>query len=127
MVLVSAPGHPLSKRIPVTTHDIEGETMILCGCCYRDTLKKIFENRGLQVGSILKFANIEARKRCVINGLGITILPRVTVEAELTQGTLVDLGWKSPDFNTITQVAYHKNKWISPALHAFLELAREKL
>ncbi len=127
MVLISAAGHPLSKRVPVTPLDIQGETMILCSCCYRATLKKIFENRGLQVGSILKFANIEARKRCTINGLGITILPRITVEAELIQGTLVDLGWNSPDFNIITQVAYHKDKWISPALHAFLELARERI
>lgn len=127
MVLVSAAGHQLTKKAPITPVDIQGETMVLCGCCYRATLKKIFENSGLQAGSILKFANIEARKRCVINGLGITLLPRITVEAELAQGTLVDLGWNGPGFGITTQVAYHKGKWVSPAFHAFLELAREML
>ncbi|ACV63812.1 transcriptional regulator, LysR family [Desulfofarcimen acetoxidans DSM 771] len=125
IVLVSAAGHPLSKKAPVITLDLQGETIVLCSCCYRATLRKIFENKGIQVGSILKFANIEVRKRCVINGLGITILPRVTVEAELNQGTLVDLGWNSSDFNIITQVAYHKDKWVSPVLRSFLELAHE--
>ena len=127
MVLVSATGHQLIKKAPITPIDIQGETMVLCGCCYRTTLEKIFDNSGLHAGPILKFANIETRKRCVINGLGITLLPRITVEAELAQGTLVDLGWNGPDFGITTQVAYHKDKWVSPALYAFLELAREML
>ena len=62
---------------------------------------------------------------CDQRGLGIGLLPRITVEAELAEGTLKDLCWSGPDFDITTKVAYHKNKWVSPALSALLELAGE--
>lgn len=66
---------------------------------------------------------MEAIKKTVISGLGVTLLPRLTVEKELTEGLLTDLRWNGPEFNMVTQVSYHKDKWISPALEAFLQMA----
>lgn len=127
MVLVSGVGHPLIEKAPITPHDIHGETLVLCarGCFYRDAMEEILNKEGLQAGSVLELGNLEARKKCVTNGLGITLLPRITVEAELAQGSLVDLCWSGPDFTLMNHVAYHKDKWVSPALHALLELARK--
>lgn len=54
-------------------------------------------------------------------------LPHMAVEGELSRGELIDLQWQGPEFDTNTQVVYHKDKWISPALSAFLKLSREML
>ncbi|MGC7846963.1 LysR family transcriptional regulator [Desulforudis sp. 1088] len=127
MVMFSGVGHPLIEKAPITPTHIPGETLILCarGCCYREALEDMLDRKGLQAGSVIEIDNIEAVKKCVISGLGISLLPRVTVEAELAQGKFVDLRWSGPDFKIVTLVAYHKNKWISPALDALLKLARE--
>jgi DNA-binding transcriptional LysR family regulator len=57
-------------------------------------------------------------------GMGLTILPEVAVTAEVAQGRLVILPWAGPTYNLVTQLAWHKDKWLSPALQAFLDITR---
>lgn len=90
-------------------------------------LEEILSREGVRPGLVLEFGSVEAIKRCVASGLGITFLPRVTLESELNDGRLADLGWKGPEFNIVTQIALHKDKWITPAPGAFPDLSREKL
>lgn len=75
----------------------------------------------------MSLSGIEAIKRCVAGGLGITLLPRVSVEEELSRGGLVDLSWDGPEFDINTQIVYHRDKYISPALSALIGLARDML
>ena len=127
--MVSGAGHPITGKIPVTIREIEGMTLVLCeeGCDYRVVFEKILSDAGVLPGSVLEFGSIEAIKKCVIQQLGITLLPRMAVEGELSRGELTDLQWQGPDFDMNTQVVYHKDKWISPALSAFLKLSQEML
>lgn len=37
------------------------------------------------------------------------------------------LPWDGPDFPVVTQMVRHKDKWVSPALAAFMDLARQTL
>jgi len=62
-----------------------------------------------------------------MTGLGLTVLPAVAVSAELSQGRLLKLPWMGPDLTVVTHVVWHKDKWLSPALDAFLSLTREML
>ena len=59
--------------------------------------------------------------------MGIAFLPAVTVAAEIAQARLAALQWKGHDFQVVTQVLWHKEKWLSPALNAFLTVTREVL
>jgi len=59
--------------------------------------------------------------------MGLAFLPEVTAAAEVADRKLAALTWTGPDVAMSTQVAWHKDKWISPALQAFLELARARL
>ncbi|MFZ5645940.1 MAG: LysR family transcriptional regulator [Bacillota bacterium] len=129
MVLVSGAGHPITGKIPVTPRDLHGMLLVLCeeGCDYRVVFEKILSDATVHPGQVLELASIEAIKKCVIQQLGVTLLPHMAVEGELSRGELIDLQWQGPDFDTNTQIVYHKDKWISPALSAFLELSREML
>ncbi len=61
-------------------------------------------------------------KRCVMSGLGIAYLPLLTVKDEIKDGKLKVIPCED-DFKPISaQVAYHKNKWISPASSAFIDI-----
>jgi DNA-binding transcriptional LysR family regulator len=73
----------------------------------------------------MEFHSIEAIKQSVMAGIGLTLLPLVVVEKEIAQGKLVPLNWVGRDFEVVTQMMWHKDKWLSPALRAFLEVVRE--
>lgn len=129
MAVLAGSGHPLARKEQIGLYDLQGEYLILSerGCSYRSAFEDMLNKAGVQPSSSLEFGSVEAIKKCVISGLGITLLPRVAVEAEVAEGQLVDLNWSGPDFNMTTQIVYHKDKWISPALQALLDLAGETI
>ena len=54
------------------------------------------------------------------------MLPEVTVTAEVADRRLAALPWHVR-LRMATQVVWHKDKWQSPALCAFLRVSREVL
>jgi DNA-binding transcriptional LysR family regulator len=72
----------------------------------------------------MEFQSIEAVKQCVAAGMGVCVLPSVAVHAELKTGALAALQWGEP-FEVLTQMSWHEDRWKSPALRAFLEVAQE--
>lgn len=129
MVVVAGAGHPLVKKTSVTPRDMQGQTLILCEgkCSYRIVFQDILDRVGVQAGSVPEWGSVEAIKKCVVGGLGITLLPRIAVEEELSQGSLVDLRWNGPEFDINTQIVYHRDKWITPTISALIDLAREMM
>lgn len=129
MTVAAGTDHPLAARGRVEPRDINGEFLILTesGLGYRAVFERILDEAGVRPGSVLEFGSVEAIKKCVISGLGITLLPRVTLESDLSAGKLADLNWQGPDFNIVTQILYHRDKWISPALGTLMDLTREIL
>ncbi|MDR3597445.1 hypothetical protein [Clostridium sp.] len=45
----------------------------------------------------------------------------MTVENELAKGNSVKLKLNDYDFNMMTQVLYHKNKWLTPAMKELIK------
>jgi DNA-binding transcriptional LysR family regulator len=73
---------------------------------------------------IMEFHSVEAIKQCVMSGLGITFLPKMAVDKEIAQGKLLPLAWQGKAFEIVTQMVYHKDKWLSPPLCRFIEMTR---
>ncbi|WP_236896791.1 LysR family transcriptional regulator [Clostridium beijerinckii] len=92
---------------------------------YRKILESYFFDKNIFLDNTIELGSIEAIKKCVASNLGISFLPRFTIEDELENGKLKEL--KAGDLNAkITAIyAYHKNKWISPAMSLFIELVRK--
>src|SRR5260370_38517862 len=75
----------------------------------------------------MEFTSVETIKQCAALGMGIGWLPALVVEQELAAGKLATLQWSGPALTMKTLVAWHKDKWLSPAMTAFLMLLREHL
>lgn len=127
--LLAIPGHPLSFKRHISPEDIAPYTVILAqrGCRYRSTFEKNLEEAGVFPKYIIEAGSIQAIKQLTISGMGITLLPRIAVEDELNRNLLVELDWAGTSFDLVTQMLYHKDKWVSPALKAFLDLAKETM
>ena len=127
--VVAPPTHALAGTTPVDPSNLVGETVLLpeapqSGCAYRGRFERQFSEGGVVPRETLEFQSIEAIKRCVSAGMGVTVLPTVAVEAELAAGALSELGWQDP-IHVGTLMAWNETRWASPALRAFLKTARE--
>lgn len=129
MVLLAYPEHSLLHKERILPSDLEGESLILTevGCSYRAAFERILKDAGVTPHIILESGSIHAIKQFTISGLGLCLLPEIAVKEELKNGKLIALAWAGPDFNIVSQVLYHKDKWLSPALRAFLNLCHEML
>lgn len=129
MVVIASPNHELSQKKILIPADLAGQGMILTDktCGYRPLIIKMLHDSGVQIGSLLEFASVGAIKKCVMIGLGVSIMPLIAVEQELTTGQLATFEWNGPKLNVNTQLIYHKEKWLSPALRAFIDLATQRL
>ncbi|MBD2847459.1 LysR family transcriptional regulator [Paenibacillus sp. IB182496] len=123
----AAPDHPLAGRSMLQLDDFHGEVFLTNekGCTYRTMFDRAFEMEGIDSITHLEFQNAEAIKQCAIAGIGIAFLPEITTNAEVERGELVALPWRIPDLRVYTQMLWHKDKWLSPILSAFIESARE--
>ncbi|PLR87029.1 MULTISPECIES: LysR family transcriptional regulator [Bacillus] len=127
LIMVAAPDHSLLAKAEVYAKDLEHETLLLTetGCSYRTILEENFRSAGVFPLTKFEFVSIEAIKQCVIAGLGIALLPAMAVEADLKMGRLEKLAWKTSTAPIFTQIAWHKDKWITPPISAFVELTRK--
>jgi DNA-binding transcriptional LysR family regulator len=129
-VTVIAPtSHMLASSSTVLPQDLHGETVLLpeapeSGCAYRGQFERQLGSAGVVPPEKMEFQSIEAVKQCVATGMGVSVLPSVAVDAERKAGTLAVLQWGKP-FEVLTQMSWHENRWKSPALRTFLEVARE--
>ncbi|WAZ27165.1 LysR family transcriptional regulator [Streptomyces cinnabarinus] len=93
------------------------------GCAYRDLFERELKSVSSSV-EFMEFGTIEATKRAAAAGLGIALLPEVTVAAELAEGSLVRLDWEPP-FTLRTQLAWRAGKRLPAHARLFLEQARK--
>jgi DNA-binding transcriptional LysR family regulator len=129
MALAVSPKHPQAGRAHVRARDIKDDAFLLTQqrCSYRVKFEKALASAGVVLSSVLEFDSVEAIKQCATLGMGIAVLPRITLGAELAKGSLVELPWAGQDLTMSTQVAWHKRKWISPAMAACLAVVRQEM
>lgn len=127
--LVASPNHPFAQRRSVLPGDLEPETILVteAGCSYRVRFQHQLNLAGIQPAMMLEFNSIEAIKQCAMLGMGVALLPAVATSAEISQGKLVVLPWRGKPIRLVTQVMRHKQKWVSPILHCFLDVAKQVL
>jgi len=126
MAIVVSPLHRLAGKKNIEPFDLSGECLIITseGCGYRPIILSVLHNYQITPNTIMQLTSIGAIKECTACGLGFAVLPRIAVTDELERGKLIELNWSGPRFDVKTQLIYHQDKWISPAIRAFLTLAR---
>lgn len=122
MCYVLPPGyeHPSLESVP----DELAIFLTEKGCSYRYLFEHALKAEGKLSKNTMETWSIETIKKCVMNGIGMSFLPWVAIQAESHEGKLVAMPCDLPN-KMVSQVAYHRKKWLSPALKAFLEVTLE--
>jgi len=126
LLLVSSPDNPLTDQ-PVVSVSKLGKMPFIWrekGTQTRALVKKWFQQK---VGKnypkrSIELQNIEAAKRTVIEGYGITIIPEISIRRELHVGLLKRINLDEFDLSFDYYLFYKKGKVFSKAIKAFLEI-----
>ncbi|MDB5096519.1 MAG: transcriptional regulator [Cyanobacteria bacterium RYN_339] len=124
--VVALPNHRLARKREVQPQDLADEMILHTehDSAYRIMFDQDLLAAGVTPQVAVEFSAIEAVKQCALAGMGLAVLPEMAVAQELEARRLVALAWHDRDFEVLTQMALHKQKWLSPALVAFTETVR---
>lgn len=129
LVLTVQPGHPLLRAPIIQPEDLGSYTFLLTdqGCAYRSKLETALARVHVRPRTVMEFTSVEAIKQCAALGMGVACLPKIVVERELATSKLVVLPAAGFELAMNTLAVWHQDKWISPAMNAFLSLIRSHL
>lgn len=124
--VLSKPEHPLALKKTVSIQDFADTPMILTGhgCCYRNMFERDLSMFNISPKIVLETGSIHVIKQTALSGLGLCILPELTVQNELKNGILVKLSYET-NYNIVSQLICHKDKWISPNLRDFITVVKQ--
>ncbi|MCO5971141.1 LysR family transcriptional regulator [Actinoallomurus soli] len=120
--LVAPASCGLPRDRPITPAELAAAGVLLLeeGCAYSDDLAALMAAAGTPVAQP-RFGGVETVKRCVAAGLGLALLPTVTVAEELADGRLVRL--TPPRLaDQRLWLLRPRSRWPSPAIRAVQSL-----
>jgi DNA-binding transcriptional LysR family regulator len=91
IVLIAEPGHRFASAGRTSVEEAASEPIVLFdrGSSYFGLIHGFFRQAGVVPNVAMELDSLEATKRMVEEGLGIALVPLVTIERELAAGTLV--------------------------------------
>ena len=124
---VAPAGHPLAEAEAVPLDVLAQQEFLLTerGMSYRDALDQRLAARGLAIHPYIELGSASLLCQMVERGMGLSFLPEYIVCPALSAGRLARL--RVPDC-TVTmhrQLFYHKDKWLTPQMKAFIALVAQ--
>jgi DNA-binding transcriptional LysR family regulator len=129
LVLVVHHGHPFATSGPIRMERMATEHLILFDrtSSYHELTSAVFRQAGIAPRGYLEVDNIDAAKRMVEQRLGIALLPRTSIQAEIGTGRLfpVEITDMAPLTRQIVVARRRDAVEMSPAAAAFLRTLDE--
>ncbi|HEX5707514.1 MAG TPA: LysR family transcriptional regulator [Pyrinomonadaceae bacterium] len=124
LVLICPPGHALAARKKVRAKDLDGQDFVLFerDIPTRRATDKILRAHGVTVRRAAEFDNIETIKRAVEVGIGLGIVPRLSVTDEARTGQLAVVQLAEAEWTRTVGVIYRSDRTLNTAARKFLEL-----
>jgi DNA-binding transcriptional LysR family regulator len=125
LVLIAAPGHPLTHRRTIRPKDLDGQPIIMHepGSALQKAMDGLLGRRRSGWSHYLEFSNNEAIKRAVAAGTGIALISEKVVAEALRAGTLAALRLAHPPIVRSFYMLHHKSKSISNPLKRLMDMA----
>jgi len=94
-------------------------------CIFRQIFESTLRERRITLENTIELWSIESIKKCVASNLGVSYLPRFSVEHELQSGVLKELPFSHAPQKITALYAHHIERTVSPAMRVFAECMHE--
>lgn len=91
---------------------------------YQLEMNKYLFEKDIILHPSMKVQSIEAVKRCVMNNLGVAVVPKYSVMEELKSGSLMQVKTEIDEKIYDSMLIYNKNRWISPQIELAIKLLK---
>ena len=127
MHFVTSPRSRLALRKRLSIKDIMGERFVLTehGQGYRRVLDKELAKRSLEIIPTLEIGRTDLIMAVIKDSDMISFLPDFVTDEMVQSGELCHLEISDFSISVSKQLIYHKNKWMSKCLKAFINYAKE--
>ncbi|MBQ3223421.1 MAG: LysR family transcriptional regulator [Clostridia bacterium] len=124
---VAGASSPLAGRTDLRIEDLLTQPFILTekGMGYRRVLDEELSRRSLEIQPVLEVSRTDIITGLIANSSAVSFLPDFVTRARAKAGDLVYLDLPDIHIDIWQQLIYHRNKWISRALDAFLTYVAE--
>ena len=92
---------------------------------YRDALDQRLAARGLAIHPYIELGSASLLCQMVERGMGLSFLPEYIVCPALSAGRLARLHVPDCTVTMHRQLFYHKDKWLTPQMKAFIALVAQ--
>ena len=122
---VLPPVHPLSSQQSVSLSQLIKYPFLMRehGSAARKILDSCLAAAQLNVQPLWESTSSHAIISAVSQGLGVSVLPFMLVERDMHEGRIAAVPLK-PQLRRNLNIIYHKNKFLTPNMGAFMELCR---
>ena len=114
-----------SDKVPVQKLIEKPFILTEMGAAYQDELERLLSEKDLEINPILEIGNTETIINLLKRGMGVSFLPKFTVQRELEKNALSQVRTNLPGVKMYSQLFYHKNKWVTKQMRNFIELVKE--
>ena len=128
LVIVSSTQNSCACSDTIELDDFRDQALFLSDgdCSYRVLLEKTLAENHITPKIVHTVNSNETIKACVRAGLGVTIMPRFSIEDEIVSGRMKAISVIGHCFSVNLLMMWRNDKWLSPALSGFMGIARMK-
>lgn len=122
MVLICPPDHPFARQESISLKRLAGQPLVTFhrDIPTRGELDALLKKEGVTPVVKAEFDNIELIKRAVEIGMGVSIVPSITVRSEIQAGLLKALSLAEGPFMRPIAIVYRRGRSLPPAAKKFI-------
>lgn len=128
MHFVTSVNSEFAGKTKLKMKDIAGEPFILTeyGQGYRRVFDKELAKKSIDITPVLEIGRTDIITHILASSNMISYLPDFVTKEEIEKGRLCYLDVCDMEFDIWKQLIYHKNKWMSKSLRAFIDYVKER-
>lgn len=128
LVLICPPDHPFAQYQTISLRELASQPFVSFqrDLPTRKVLDEIFQQHGVSVTIKAEFDNIEVIKRAVETGLGVSVVPSMTIKPEVQAGLLRAVLLEEGPFKRPISVLYRRGSTLTPTVKKFISVLTGK-
>lgn len=129
LAIISSPKHKLALKDPIDINKLIQERLLLRekGSAIRDVFDSALLLHNLRANPEWTSINSQALIYAVKQNLGISVLPKILVEEEISKGEIFEIKVNDFELVNVNHIVFHKDKFQTKSFKTLIEIIKNKV